>query len=171
MAQMPRLLSTILSHCQHFAARFLRPMTMGVRAVVLDADDRVLLVRHSYVAGWHLPGGGVDAGETLPEALVRELREETALETTGKVQLHGMFFNTRHSRRDHVAVYIVRDFDASKDKKPDLEIREVAFFDSQALPSGTGKATRARLAEILKGEPPSDYWMPMANPGLSPETH
>ena len=42
-------------------------MTLGVRGVVLDGEDRVFLVKHSYVAGWHLPGGGVEVGETFLE--------------------------------------------------------------------------------------------------------
>ena len=44
-------------------------MTLGVRAVVLDGENRVFLVKHCYVSGWHLPGGGVEVGESFLDAL------------------------------------------------------------------------------------------------------
>ena len=52
----------------HLYFRFARGMTLGVRAVVIDANDRVFLVRHTYVSGWYLPGGGVEVGQTFREA-------------------------------------------------------------------------------------------------------
>src|ERR1041384_1231051 len=78
-----RAFEPAIRRVMHFYWRFARAMTLGVRAVVIDGAGRVLLVKHSYVSGWHLPGGGVEVGETLPEALARELLEEggiTALE-------------------------------------------------------------------------------------------
>src|ERR1700744_4959050 len=102
----PRL-EPLLRGVLHFYWRFARGMTRGVRAVVLDGDNRVFLVKHSYVAGWHLPGGGVEVGETCDDALERELLEEGRIALTGATALHGVFFNRRVSRRDHVAVYVV----------------------------------------------------------------
>jgi 8-oxo-dGTP pyrophosphatase MutT (NUDIX family) len=56
----------------------------GVRALVLDPDDRVLLVRfvnpETGEEFWATPGGGLDPGEELEDGLRRELREETGLE-------------------------------------------------------------------------------------------
>ena len=83
---------------------------MGVRGVVVDGEGKVFLVKHSYVAGWHLPGGGVEVGETFVEALRRELMEEGRIELTGEPALHGIFLNSHVSRRDHVAVYLIRQF-------------------------------------------------------------
>src|SRR4051794_1540511 len=42
---------------------FFHALTVGVRGAILDEHNRVFLVRHTYVRGWHLPGGGVEVGE------------------------------------------------------------------------------------------------------------
>ena len=88
----------------HLYWRFARGMTLGVRGVVLDGDNRVFLVKHSYISGWHLPGGGVEVGETFGHALRRELLEEGRIEVLDEPPLHGVFLNSYVSRRDHVAV-------------------------------------------------------------------
>lgn len=135
-----------------------RPMTLGVRGVVFDAERRVLLVRHGYVAGWHFPGGGVEAGETCAEALQRELGEEACVELSGAPRLHGIYFNGHVSRRDHVAVYLVENFRVTGERAPDGEIAEARFFALDNLPDGATRGTRARLAEIFEGAPVTERW-------------
>lgn len=142
----------------HLYFRLARPMTLGVRAAVLDTEGRVFLVRHTYVPGWHLPGGGVEAGETMLEALAKELREEAMIEPTGAPVLHGIFFNARYSRRDHVAVYVVREFRLLGDRKPDREIAECGFFPLDAMPDGITQSTRKRLAEIAGRADIAEHW-------------
>jgi 8-oxo-dGTP pyrophosphatase MutT (NUDIX family) len=142
----------------HLYWRMARGMTLGVRGVVLDGDDKVFLVRHSYVAGWHLPGGGVEVGETFLEALRRELSEEGRIELTGEPVLHGLFFNGHVSRRDHVAVYVVRQFRQDRLPKPNHEIVECGFYAAGALPAETTRGTRLRIAEVLDGASPIATW-------------
>jgi 8-oxo-dGTP pyrophosphatase MutT (NUDIX family) len=156
---MPATLShRVLRRALHAYWRFARGLTMGVRAVVLDGEGRVFLIRHTYVPGWHLPGGGVEARESALDALARELREEARIDLAGAPQLHGVFFNARVSRRDHVVVYVVRDFTVIEAKQPDREIAEAGFFSLDALPDGTTAATRRRLAEVASGRTPVDQW-------------
>lgn len=137
-----------------------RGVTLGVRGVVLDGEGRVCLVRHTYVPGWHLPGGGVEAGEPALLALSRELEEEAAvtLDPAATPTMHGIFFNTAHSRRDHVVVYVVRDGATAREKRPDREIAQAGFFALDALPEGTTRATRKRLNEVVHGVPASSDW-------------
>jgi 8-oxo-dGTP pyrophosphatase MutT (NUDIX family) len=142
----------------HFYSRFARPMTLGVRAVVLNNDNQVFMVKHSYTPGWHLPGGGVEAGETMLGSLKRELVEEGGIELTGEAYLHGIYFNRRISRRDHVAVYVVHSFRQEKTPDPNHEIIASGFFDPTDLPSDTTRGTRMRIAEVLLHQPVSEDW-------------
>jgi ADP-ribose pyrophosphatase YjhB (NUDIX family) len=142
----------------HLYWRFARGMTLGVRALVLDDDGRVFLVKHSYVAGWHLPGGGVEVGETFGDALRRELAEEGRIEILGEPALHGVFLNSHVSRRDHVAVYLVRQFRQDRPPEPNREIVATGFFEATALPPETTRGTRLRIAEALEGRPVIATW-------------
>ena len=155
---MASLAARFTSRIAHLSFLMTRPMTFGVRGVVIGQDESVLLVRHGYVAGWHFPGGGVEVGETCLDALARELEEEACVALTGPPLLHGLFFNASRSRRDHVAVYVIRDFDVLGERKSDREIREARFFPCSALPDGTTAGTRARLAEIFEAAPVRERW-------------
>ena len=142
----------------HLYWRFARGMTLGVRGIVLDGEGKVFLVKHSYVAGWHLPGGGVEVGETLLDALRRELMEEGRIELLGEPVLRGIFLNHHVSRRDHVAVYLVRNFSQDRLPEPNREIIASGFFTATALPPETTRRTRLRIAEALEGAPSMATW-------------
>ncbi|MGB7125908.1 MAG: NUDIX domain-containing protein [Methylovirgula sp.] len=147
----------LAARCAAHARGFLAPRRLGVRGLILDSEGWVLLVRHTYVSGWYLPGGGVEAGESAVGALRRELYEEGGVELLGAPRLHGLFFNPKASRRDYVACYVVRDFRVTP-TQPNFEIAEARFFPVNAVPEDTSPATRARLAEVLTGTSVPDVW-------------
>jgi ADP-ribose pyrophosphatase YjhB (NUDIX family) len=142
----------------HAYFRFKRPMTLGVRAVIVDAENRLFMVRHGYVPGWHVPGGGVETGETLLDALRKEAMEEGCIGVIGPPVLHGVFFNRHASVRDHVAVFVVREFEVTAMRAPDYEIAETGWFPVDALPDGTTRGTRERVEEIFFDRPVSEDW-------------
>lgn len=158
LQRLRRLFEPLIRPTLHVYWRLSRGATLGARAVVIDGSGRIFLIKHSYVDGWHLPGGGVETGETLLEGLARELAEEGNIVMTAPPRLHGMFFNKRVSRRDHVALFIVRDFSQDGMPKPNREIVAHGFFAPDALPADTGRATRARIAEVVDGVAVSELW-------------
>ena len=158
MQGLRRRLEPALRRLFHLYWRFARGMTLGVRAIVLDAEDRVFLVKHSYVSGWHLPGGGGETGETLRDALQRELAEEGWIELAGEPVLHGVYLNSHVSPRDHVAVYLVRHFRQDRLPEPNSEIVACGFFETRALPAETTAGTRLRISEVIENRPPIPTW-------------
>lgn len=138
--------------------RLTRGQTLGVQGIVVDDAGRVLLVRHGYVRGWHLPGGGVEHNECLESALIRELGEESGIILDGKPALLGVFSNFERSRGDHIAVYVVRRWHRFQEPRRNLEIVERRFFKLDSLPAEIIDGARRRLEEALQEKPVGNEW-------------
>jgi ADP-ribose pyrophosphatase YjhB (NUDIX family) len=141
-----------------FSVGLKRRMTLGVRAALIDGD-RVLLVRHTYLPGWQLPGGGVEPGESAAHCAARELTEETGYRMTGRPQLLGLYHvSNETTNRDHVAVFVCRQFETVRPFRPNAEIAEMGWFARSDLPRELTGATGRRLAEIFDGVDVAESW-------------
>lgn len=141
-----------------FSVGIKRRMTIGVRAVLLDAD-RVLLVRHTYLPGWQFPGGGVEPGESAEASAAREIMEETGYRLTARPSILGFYHVTNETtNRDHVVVYLCRQFEVARPFRPNAEIAEAGWFSRTELPGTLTAATGRRIAEIFDGAEPAADW-------------
>ncbi len=139
------------------AMRQARGLTMGVRVMVFDDQGRVLLIEHSYTPGWHLPGGGVERGESAETAAARELEEEAGVRPEGRMILLSIHDNVRTFRGDHVLLYRL-DRWAPTPPTARGEILRRDWFDPRDLPDGVTEGTRRRIAQVLDGTPPDLFW-------------
>jgi len=124
-----------------------RGMTLGVRVLVQNLEGEILVVKHSYVPGWDLPGGGVDHGEDVEAAARREVYEETGIsELTGLTYL-GLYANKTVSVRDHVAYFqtaTVEEFNNIKS----FEIAEARFVPISQLNKILSSESLAALHQV-----------------------
>ena len=132
----------------------LRPRTLGVRAVVVDHDERLALVRHTYGKDWYLPGGGVKKGESFATAVMRELREEVGIADAAIERVLGVYHSRRQAKDDHIVIFVVRvGEEAAKTVRAAdaMEIAEAGWFALDGLPDGVSPATLRRIAEYRNG--------------------
>ncbi len=130
-----------------FGLALVKPVSTGVR-VLLVKDGQVLLVRHTYQDGWHLPGGGANRMERLDDAARREAREEAGADL-GNLRLFGIFTNLAEGRADHIAVFLCEDFTYTG--QHDGEIAELRPFPLDAIPADTLPGHRRRVEDYLRG--------------------
>ncbi|NJR13912.1 MAG: NUDIX domain-containing protein [Phyllobacteriaceae bacterium] len=154
-----RLLSRARNRLFHVYFLMTRPMTLGARVALFNAVGEICLIRHGYVPGWQLPGGGVDPGETIEAAAIRELAEEAGHVPTAPLSLFAVYKNTKASRRDHVLLYRCEASTPIDGFEIDgREITGCGFFAVNALPDGTTGSTRRRIAELAGEAVPDPFW-------------
>ena len=137
--------------------RMKRGATLGVRVLAQREDGAIMLVKHTYISGWHLPGGGVESGEIAEEAAERELEEEAGLVARGRLTLAGVYANHKFFRGDHVILYSVHAPDTCPPAEQG-EIAERAWFGLDALPEDIAPATLRRIREHAVDEAKSLHW-------------
>lgn len=144
-----------LHHIRNFLLRLLVKTTVGVKIIVIQ-DHKILLLKHTYGHGWHLPGGGVDVGESPARAAQRELLEETGIVAKSPLKLFGFYYHLISGRHDYVGLYILEDFDTQNFQSN--EIQSIEWFSFNNLPQDLSSGTQARLQEYLGKTPISDKW-------------
>ena len=143
--------------------RFRRSMTLGVRILAFNSSNQICLVRHTYTLGWHLPGGGVEAGETCLQAALKEAHEEAGLIISPEdIRLVSIHANFENFPGDHVLLYVTNTWRLTSTNNAH-EIAEYGFFALDKLPDGTTAGTRRRVHEWVQATAgftmqPSPFW-------------
>jgi 8-oxo-dGTP pyrophosphatase MutT (NUDIX family) len=147
----------------HDDPRAPRPNSLvpSANVVVLNECGEILMIRRSDNGNWALPGGAMDLGESLPEAGVREVQEETGVECaiTGLV---GIYTDPRHvilytgngeARQEFSVVFRARATGGTA--TPSEESPEVRWVPRAELPglyAGMDRSMRLRIEHFLRTE-------------------
>lgn len=153
---MMKLLLEVALKIRRFYWWLVRPVTRGSRAIVVNPDGKVILVRHRYGDGWLLPGGKTKRDENSEETIKRELQEEIGITDISKLEFLGEYENTYEYKKDTIVVHVVKSFELKE--KRHFEIESWDFFDPNILPQGTTPGTRNRIEEWLGKKPVTHKW-------------
>ncbi|MGD9592885.1 MAG: NUDIX domain-containing protein [Candidatus Berkiella sp.] len=138
--------------------RLLNTATIGVKALIINEHKEVMLVEHTYMQGWHLPGGGVNPSETPIEAIIREVQEETGLIVKQTPSLFAIYTHLICGASDYPLLYVITQFASPPKVKLCREIKQACWFDINNLPPNTTESTRLRIQEVLKSTPAAPHW-------------
>jgi ADP-ribose pyrophosphatase YjhB (NUDIX family) len=151
----------LIGKVARLAWRIGKPRTIGVRALLLDSNERIALVRHTYADQWYLPGGGVERGESIAAALMRELAEAVAVTDPAIDRVLGVYHSRREGKDDHIVIFVVRttaDAGGGLQRADLQEIEQADWFALDDVPASTSPATRRRIAEYRQGLTGAGAW-------------
>ncbi|MNJ23728.1 NUDIX domain-containing protein [Pseudomonas sp. LF19] len=131
--------------------------SVGVRAAIINKQHQILLIKHTYREGWHMPGGGLAPGETPIQGISREVKEETNLHIESAAVV-SVLLNKWRSQHDYVILFKVIQFTGSPCINDPSEILDIEWFNTNQLPEDITINTRRRIEEIISGEPNNGHW-------------
>lgn len=131
-------------------------ITIGPRAIILNTENQILLVKHTYQPHWYLPGGGIKKGESATAALLRELKEEVGLIALEEPKLFGIYFNQHLGISDYPIIYIVKNYSITPVQSEEIE--EKGWFYYHNLPQMISPGTKRRLDEYFINTAKTEHW-------------
>lgn len=139
------------------ARHVLRRPVVGIAAAARTRDGRWLLVRRADSGAWALPGGTLEWGETLRDAISREIQEETGAQVIELGQVSGVYSDPARDPRFHAVTVVVHALVSEPQKPPlnQLEIAEVSLFEDAVLPADWSHGMRPMLDDARAGH---SYW-------------
>jgi len=145
-----RIPSGALKIVKEVARHLLRRPVVGIVAAARTADGRLLLIRRADSGKWALPGGTLEWGENLRDAITRELFEETGARVSELGELLGVYSAPERDPRFHAVTVLV----AASVSEPDatrvnpVEITEVGLFRDDELPADSDYSHG--MADVVK---------------------
>ena len=123
-------------------------ITIGVFAIIMDAEKRILCVRLNYAhGGWTTPGGRVEPGELLPDALCREVREETGYE----IEVGPLIGTYVKPYANDIVLNFAARITGRGEWSPTDEIAEIRYFSVTDLPDEMSPVARQRIEDGFRG--------------------
>lgn len=121
---------------------------VDIRGLVLDADNKILLVKESTDSRWSLPGGWADVGYSPKETILKEIKEETGLDAEVK-QLLAVFDKNKHDHppEPHYVFKMVFYCTAlSTTLQKGFDVLDIGYFDINDLPElSTNRILKTQL--------------------------
>lgn len=140
----------------------------GAAAIITDGRNRVLLQRREDNGHWGLPGGGVDPGETVSAACIREVKEETNLDVE-ILRLHGVYSDPAIGQLirypdgnvAHIIAIVFVCRVIGGNLKISHESTDAGWFEFNALPDPMTPSHRVRLSDFYAdlGSVQSAVWL------------
>lgn len=143
-----------LAILQEITRHLLKRPVVGIAAVARTEDGRLLLVRRADTGTWALPGGTLEWGERLSEAIPREVEEETGARWLRLGRVTGVYSRPDRDPRFHAVTVCVTAVvqGPARGPKNTLEIREARFFAPDEIPSELAMGMRDMIDDAAHDE-------------------